>query len=314
MKKILPLAILVMSVVAISGCTNQTNNVVGNGLEITSFGSDQTTVVGSRTVRISMDVENLGDLIVDQAASMAYLTGSNVVTGSSDETAWSSATENDVKGLGKSLKPADVAREIPADKKTITWSLTSPTLPRGQTRTDTFIGRVYYDYQTILRGTVWAYPEAEADAARSKGEGLSSSSFTTTKGPLSISASVAPDPVLASDSDLTFTVYFTLSNVGKGTAFEKGSVSYDGTDLGIDYNQLNVIEFGKDDIVVTGASITSCDNDADQTVELVNGQATLACEMSLDSMPPTMKGYALTATVSYGYYQEQTTSIEVSGK
>jgi hypothetical protein len=314
LKKLIPLVVLVLAVVAISGCVEDGGVTTTNGLEITDFSSDQDSVFSGRDVRISMTVENLGDYSVADAKAMAYLTGSNLdLTTASVSTAWDGGTTGtQCMTFGKELKAADPAKDTEPGFKTVRWSLTAPSLPSGQSRTDQFIGRVYYDYQTVLRGTVWAYPEAEVDAIRSQGETPETSTFTSTEGPLEFEVTIAPDPVVVYNGDRTFTMYIKITNTGGGTVFDPGAVTYNtGTcsDISISLEELNIIDFATGNVVITGATPV-CDVNA----ELINGQATVVCDVTLTSDPATKQGYPVTITVDYGYYKDQELSITATGR
>lgn len=302
----------ILAIVLVSGCTipglenlsvGQTAGTAGNGLEITSFTADPSTVFSGSSVRLIMEVENQGGTTVENDKDMVYLTGSNFDS-------WGGTTYTH---FDKTMKSSDVVRDIPADTKRFSWSVRAPTLTAGQTRTDTFIGRVYHDYQTSANGNVWVYSESEAEAARTSGRPLYTPSFTYTKGPVGLSVSVSPTPVILYSGEATFTLYIKLSNLATGTIYHTGSVTYatgsESVKIDPSQDQLNWVN-----VAVTGSDLTLGDGcTGDQ--ELVAGkEATLVCEVTVNSAPDTFKSYALDVTVSYGYFTERTVSVTVQGK
>jgi len=185
--------------------------------------------------------------------------------------------------------------------------LFSPLLPAGQTRTDTFIGRVYYEYQTVARGTVWVYSESEADAVRSSKGTFEKSSFTSTKGPLKVDVSVSPETPILSSSDNLFTVEIRLSNIGGGTVYRINKLDYTSGEISLGTEDLDkvYVSFNSPDLIVSGCT-------GEQ--ELIAGKdTTLACDVRAP-VPVAKQGYSAEIVVSYGYYKEASTTVTVSGR
>lgn len=307
------LFLFVVPLVLISLCTSQQPaTVTGQGLEITNFTSDQDQVYSGRSVRLSMDVANLGQTTVWDSVSLVYLMGSNLNLDDTSGISWYNPDETLYKHFGKDMRPADPSRGVTADEKLFTWRLTAPTLPRGQTLSSEFTGRVYYEYQTVTRGTIWVYSEAEADAAKNKGEALETSSFTSSAGPVSAGITVGPDPPIVSASDNGFTMNINLKNKEGGTVYRINTIDYNpGTEdisLGTDdLNYVNVTIEG-----AAGLNITGCLGDQ----EMIGADTTLICDVVVnsDSLPATKTGFSPVITVAYGYYNDKKVSVEVIGK
>ena len=202
MKKIL---ISLLAIVLVAGCTipglpnlggTTTIGTAGKGLEITDFTAEPATVYSGATVRVTMDVENDGGTTVSSTKALAYLTGSDVNLGSADTRYWTSSADTEYKAFLRDMRAADVVKGTSADTTRFTWSLKAPTLPAGQTRTDTFYGRVYSDYATAINGNIWVYTEGESDAAKASGRSLNTASFASTSGPVGLSVKASPDPVI----------------------------------------------------------------------------------------------------------------------
>ena len=277
----------------------------GLGLEITSFTVEPSTVFSGASVRVIMETANQGGTTVEEGDAMVYLTSSN-----SDE--WDS---EQYYHFEKQMKAEDVVRGIPADTKRISFpSLTAPDLTPGQTRSDIFIGRIYHEYETSARGSIWIYDETESDAARAAGRSLYSSSFTYTKGPVGLQISVSPSPLVLYGDEDTFTVYIKINNLATGTIYSPGSVIYtnDSEDIGLEAEEINRVDVN----VTTDDELSGYETDCEGTdQELVAGRdLTLVCEVTVDSRPDTFKSYSFDVTVNYGYYTERTATVTVQGR
>jgi hypothetical protein len=295
-------------ILLIAGCTgsgidlgggNPTGS--GQGLEIISFGADPSTVYSNTTIRLTMEVQNLGGISVPGSKALVFLTGTNF-----DK--WNGGTTYNPFNSTE-MKSNDVVRNIPANTKKFVWSMKAPSLPAGQTETDSFIGRVYSEYQTVANGNVWAYSESEADAAKSAGRSLYTPSFTYTKGPVGLSVSINPNPVILYSGDNTFTMNIRVSNMAQGTIYLPGSVSYTGQDVKISSTEMNFVTITaeKADNVNIGDGCTG-------SQELVGGRdTTLTCVVTLPSVD-TFESFSIKVTAKYGYYTERTTTVTVQGR
>lgn len=318
MKKEILLATL--ATLFIAGCTQvqipqifqQTTTVIGGtGMVITEFAPDQTEVYGGQTDRFMMTVSNMGGHSVPDADSLVYLTGSAVDLTGDDTIYWTSATEDLIKKFNKEMKPYDPVRDIPADEKTISWSLTAPNISRGEQTEYLFIGRVYYDYQTKVTGNVWVYSETEADAARAADRALQKSTWSATSGPVAVNARVTQDPVILFGAENSFTLVIKVSNAGGGVLYEAGAIDYSTTDpdlLALTSSQINRV------IISGNVGGTALPTECTGTHELVGGKdLTLTCDVTI-TPPTTFQGFPITITADYGYYTERTASVMVSGR
>lgn len=274
----------------------------GNGLEIMSFTAEPSPVFSGSTVRLIMEVENRGGTNVVNGQSLLYLTGSNF-------DAWGGTPYN---LFGKEMKAEDVVRGVPADIKRFSWSLTAPSVPAGQTRQDTFIGRVYHEYRSSALGNIWVYTDTEAEASRTAGRQLYTPSFTYTKGPVGVQVRVSPDPIILYGTERTFTLFIKLNNLGTGTIFAPAIPNfYTRANVGLEPHQLNNVT------VHVSASPLKVGDECKGSQELVAGrETTLVCDVTIptDDVPETFKSFSLNVDVLYGYYTEQTTSVMVQGK
>lgn len=313
--------ISVLAIIAIAGCTipgvpgitSGPSFGTGNGLEIASFTAQPETVFSGSNVRVIMEVENKGGTTVASDKSIAFLTGSNVEFGPGPFSGMVWHDSNQYQTL-KEMKAEDVVRGLSPGTDRIMWTLNSPTLPAGQTRSDTFIGRVYCDYQTSAYGSVWVYPETEADAARTAGRTLEKSSFTYTKAPVGIEISTQPDPVIVYGDDQTFSLYIKVTNLATGTIYKTGNITYDTTSTNKNLisdalNRVNITVEKTSDLDITN------DDDCEGEQELVAGRpTTIVCDFNITGSVTTYKSYPINVKVNYGYYTEQTASVTVQGK
>ncbi len=332
MNKSLLLVLPLMATVLVAGCVDLGDwgggDIVtggeGDGITVVSFSADQDSVQEGKSVRINLDLENHGNYEVGSGYGIVYLTGSNLVKDATSDSNWNLTSGNIIQNFSKTLKPADPARDIPPTRATLRWTISAPKdLSRGQEKTDSFIARTYYNYRTSGTGTIWVYSEAEEIAARDRDEELPKSSLTTTQGPLGLSMSVAPDPVVISSDEEIFTLYITLNNNGGGTIFNntnRENIDYtkgtdlNSQDLNIEETFLNVPIIGIDgieDLIVDSSCYLSRDN-----LELIGGSTvTLACDVRVtDSDVGVKKGFPITITADYGYYKDNTLEIKAVGK
>ena len=297
------LIIPILAVLLVAACTsnnNEPSTVTGKGLEITSFTADQTEVQSGKTLRITMDVENSGGYKVPMAKSLAFLIfPSDWKFPDTSMKAW--------QKFGKDMDQADAARDVPADIDQLTWRLTAPTITTGQTRPDSFEGRVYYDYVTTVTGTVWLYSEAEYEAARTGGGTLSQATFESTEGPVTVEVTVSPNPPVITSTDKMFTLKMKITNAGGGTVYKTSALAYSTGDVNLDTADLNILS-----ISATPSSAFSSDCLGQQ--ELIRGKdLTLTCDVTA-SVPSTKQSFPIQITVSYGYWKAQSLTVDVLGK
>ncbi len=317
MKRIVLLATL--ATVFIAGCVTpqipfiapQPTVVAGAGLTITDFSVDPSEVYSTSTARVLMTVDNLGGSVASDSNSMVMLIGSALKLDDTTGMYWSNPSETIFKHFGKDMKPADPVREIPADTKTFTWSLTAPNVSKGQMNDYIFIGRVYYDYQSSVSGTIWVYSQSEADAARAAGRTLNKATFSAISAPVSLTVKATPDPVVLAPGENKFTLIITVSNVGGGTLYKKGAVDYT---TGSENVELTTDELNRVDISITAPGMTipaTCTGEQ----ELIGGKdLKIVCDVTVDTPPTTFQGYPITIKADYGYFTERTASVSVSGR
>jgi hypothetical protein len=308
-----------VAVLLVAGCTVPqewpwqqitTTAVGGAGMVISDFSVDPTSVYSNSNARVMMTVSDKGGAAVSDSNSVIYLTGSALSLSDTSGVYWRNSAEAIYKHFGKTMNPEDPVRGTPADEKTITWSLTSPNVSKGQTRSDIFIGRVYYDYQTSVTGTVWVYSQSESDASRAAGRTLNKAALSATSGPVALTVRTSPDPVVLSTGENSFTMTMKVSNVGGGALYRTGAVTYTSgsEDITLTTDELNKVNIA---VSAPGMTVSGCTGEQ----ELVAGKdITLSCDVIITSPPTTFQGYPITITATYGYNTERTATVTVSGR
>jgi len=315
-----------IAVLMVAGCTAQGGNIQwpwqlviptvggGSGLVITDFSPDQSTVYGGSSDRIMITVKNAGGFAVPNDKSLIYLTGSAIsfALGADDKIYWTSTVVGDgpIKHFGQTMKPVDAVKGTDADEKTITWNLKAPNITT-QTITTSFIGRVYYDYQTDVNGNIWIYSKDEADAARAAKRQIYQPTFTPSSGPVALTVTTSPTNVILQSGD-TFNLNIRVSSVAGGTLYRNNTINYataaTGDNLALTQDQLNKVY-----ITVNAPGLT-ISNPADCTGEqdLMGGKdVKLSCTMTPSTLPATLQSYPITITALYGYYVDRTTTVTV---
>ncbi len=299
----------IMGIILVAGCTGQpiVTSAEGNGLAVTSFTADVAEQFSGRTVRLFADFENAGESTVDNDKSLIWL-GGPIGTGLLE---WNLDTGTRTSAFGRDLKPRDVQRDLPAGKESKRWTIKAPALDPGQKKTDTFTVRAYYDYETKAIGSLVAYSEAEAIATREKGESLETSSFSTTKGPIELSARVVPDPVtvLEASGELA-TIEIVVGNAGGGTVYNRSTINSATTTPALEFDQLNRVFIKiETDLVETG---TTCETGLEE--ELIGGKpTTITCDFNI-SLPTASESHPIKISATYGYYTEAEVQVTAAGR
>jgi len=299
MKKIIAL-FAIFAIIAVSGCIGGDDEIVigpkGHGLEITNFSSNIYSLYSDQSTHITLVADNQGESIVDMDDGLALL----II--SSDWT----VTPSNAQSYKKDLSFEDPVRGTPAGSQYFTWTVKAPQLSPGQQRPDSITGRIYYDYQTTSTGTVWVYPETEAMSEREKGTILNVLTYKSKRGPIAISMSVVPDPVTVYSDGEMFTMTLQFTNVGGGTVYKDDVV--DSTSYDISDANRNVIRV---DLDIAGLTV---DETCLDHVEFFGNKATVICDVTIASAPPTKQSYPITVTADYGYYVDKIIQVDVSGR
>lgn len=320
--------IALMAIVAAAGCTIPGIPGIpgvgpgtfggGKGLEMTSFTAEPSTIYNGSTVKVIMEVENQGGSTAPATKSFAYLTGTNVKITSGDDRYWhrlsTDTTTDECGDITEAMKPADIVKGTPGDKKIFKWSLRAPNVDKGQTNPNSFMGRVYTEYMTAVNGNIWVYTEAEQEAAKASGRALGKATFASTSGPVTIQASATPDPVVISGSDKSFTLKITIINGQTGTIYKTGKIPSCPPTTSLTTEDLNKVNVT---ISAPDFDIKDATCQGTQEQELVGGSPTdMLCELQVKtaSVPTTQGSFPINIKAVYGYYTERTAGVTVQGK
>jgi hypothetical protein len=298
--------VAILAVILISGCVGQTTVTPtgGAGLTITSFSADMTEQTSDRDIRLFADFENQGESKIYANQSLVALIGP-IGTGLLE---WGDVPNN-ISAFRRDLNPADVARDLPAGSDSKQWKVRAPKLDPGQSKTDTFTVRTYYDYETKGVGSLEVYSEAESTAVKERGDTLEKAVFSTTHGPVEMTIRSVPDPVIALGNDVV-TLEITISNTGGGTVYKAGKITNNMADVPtLAYGDLNIVKLlVSTDLDETG---TNCKSNAEQ--ELIGGKpTTISCDFKVTA-PNTKQSYPVKISATYGYYTEQSIQLTAVG-
>ena len=296
------LSALIMFIILISSCVIPTifppiePILRGYALEITELEVIPPTAPSGSTVRVTMEIENLGDTTVYKNTAFGYFLGSGI-------------GDQEVL-IDKDMEPANEMLGTQPTRETLTWNVKVPSLERGQMRIQTFIGRVYQYYVTKAHGNIWVYTESESKALESAGKSLQYSSFDYGNGPIGIGMSVSPSPVIIYENYKIFSLSIRLRKIGSGTIFDWGTVIK---------RKERFKNIKPDDLNIISVEISEPDgldigDECRGTQTLIPGRdITLTCDVKVDKKIKTFESFPIEISVQHGYFTEKTTSITVEG-
>ena len=305
-----PLALALLLLVPFSGCiqpTSEQPTVTQAGIVITDFSASRDVVEGkNKPVRIYMEIENQGGYPVEEGKAIMCLIGSfgEVSTGM-----WQLESDQCQKTTRR-LEAYDPVNNIPGGTTRATWSLKSPFIYYPDQRTDGFTGRVYYNYKTRTTAKIVVYSEAEIEAAKQRGETLSSiQEQIKSMSPVQIQVSV---PNIIRVEDEIFSLEITVSNIGGGVVFNSTKIDWDAeitTPPELTIDDLNYIKLSL--TVPSGLEKEFCED----IIELKKGETrTITCDFRITETITTKKSYPIIIEAEYGYYVDKELSITVRGK
>lgn len=273
--------------------------VLGNSLEITNFEVFPNPVSSGSKVTVRMDIENLGDYTVPEEYGFVYFTGPSLtLTG-----------EQKTQQLDKDMEAGNEIKGIHPSRDSFTWSFNAPSLEKGQKKTQTYMGRIYHNYETTVFGNLWVYSEAESRAVESSGKSFLQSSFDSGDAPIMAYISVSPNPAIIYD-DKIITLSIRIIKVSSGTVYEwRDSASYTNGEKNIEVEELNKI-----DITIPGYGFNVLD-DCEGEHYLVSGkELTMTCDLLITKSITTFDSIPIEVIIKYAYTTEKTTSIVVEGR
>ena len=251
MKKLLPL-LLVIGAVLVSGCgsipqiTTEEDKIGTNGLIITSFSSDASSIPAGDSIELLLEVKNVGgaeatDAIVD-------LSGVYFGTGTLD---WNCGGDEKTSGVKLTTPLLPPEQGIPGDVDSNSWYCKSPSDIKSDTPY-TFDVRMTYGYSTDVTGKLnfvdddyWG--SLSQDEKQKLAGGVSF--LSQSDGPLSIKlysgSRTRPFVIYPGETTEEHTLRIIIQNVGSGKPVDH-EVTIESLDLG---GELSLVK--KEDCVKT---------------------------------------------------------------
>lgn len=252
-------------------------------------------VFENNPLTVMLRVENRGTFSLRQGDAQIYLSGfdNRIITG--------------IPGTGKSVPPLEGRSQyVPQggfDVVSFDATISSLTGLRVDKYEPILLATACYKYETQASGQICIDPNPFAPSRTQKVCTPGIVSLGSQGAPIAVSAvGVEPNP-----GRTRFAI--SIQNVGGGTVFlQKDMSKCSPSSGGLGYTELDVVELV--DVTVSGTSIKqSCRPVNNNNVRLVNGQATIYCEL------PTQGNQAYVSAINvylrYGYSQTASTRIEI---
>ncbi|MBI4019643.1 MAG: hypothetical protein HY364_05350 [Candidatus Aenigmarchaeota archaeon] len=221
MSAIRSLCFIIMVILA-AGCTASARPVTvsaSDGLQINDFSADTTDVFSNEAVRLNLEVENIGGTTAQNINAVLF----------GSVRSWENVPSGAQK-LADAMTPPLLGSGSPGDMSKRIWTMTAPYLPQGLSQDYPIGVRVGYDYTTTSITSFDVINYDQFDLLRKKGEfaqmdSVSGNSNAPVKVQLTASSPMRPRIRCAEDAlnCISETVTLTLSNVGSGVPFKKGS-------------------------------------------------------------------------------------------
>jgi hypothetical protein len=316
--KIVTPFILLALVLAVSGCVGQKPVTVApnDGLVITNFDADQTTVDEGESVSFTLDIENQGG--TDATSIIAELSGIEGQWRNLDGTLVVDTMPKE-KNL---LKPPEPESNLPGDFKTFTWRLKTPEVPQLTYTLPPVIAKVIYNYKTTGSIQIHALSKTFYKTEfLAKNKPLTSTmTVQNTNAPVKIELTDKTNAIIvddASDADeiQTFPVRFLLKNVGSGFPITEG---VPGRFLGT-IKLAGPFKFADCLGFRDTSEVEIIPDNVDEFAKLKTrtGEALISCDLSV---PKSLWGERQEETIDmkfdliYRYYIDRSVSIQIIGK
>jgi len=313
MKKYL-LVLVVMTIIAISGCTQRSTTVdVNNGLKINEFSADPIEAESNDLVTFLLEVENVGGTTAKDVVANLY----------GVQNQWLDTNNNKVdstltKEIG-TLKPPDISRNIPGDFKMVQWTLRAPRMPEGTKQKLPVTVRVTYIYNTTGSIVIKAFSDQQQKIEQNLKNWPPANPFvvTNTNAPIKIDVparyqnSIIVDTTNTDDQKEQLRIEFI--NVGKGWPVTENVP-------GRMYGTIRLYgpaEFSDCLGVTSGNEIAIDESNIDLVKLKSDGKVPVACEIKInkDQWGNAPEGIiTMTFEMYYLYYLEETAPVTVIGK
>lgn len=295
--RLLALVAVLVTVVAISGCTaprppsNGSGSGSGSsgGFEVTpsdglslSFSAPQNPYNEDDPIILELQMENTGEAEATWGNGFVRTFGASFII---DNGGPCTGNQNPADGSLTPLSPVVTGAQQAGGQVTVVWRCDN-TVDLAEGEHDTFPAgvEVQYGYGTTVTAPITLISDAEYDS--SGGQVQTENSAAPVHATVKLSS---PRPVPEGGATLSAPIEF--HNVGDGEVV--GEVSIDSISVG---------------------GSTGPDISCPQTqFELVQGSRTLTCDVTVNNAPPVQTDYTLDMTLSYTYMESLQSSITING-
>jgi len=295
--------ILIALTVIIAGCTNGNGeeDVDGDGVRITSFDSDSTSIVEGQSTNLQLRTINEGDVDAENVVVRLF----NLPMGDSDSV-WQVTQGDDVTThQGGTLRAGD--DDIPAEEGETTWTLDAPEIG-SQDRDYSAHTRLYYMYSTEANSDLELVEDDEWDGVQTD------TGTSNTAGPIEIEVQ-SRSPIRYFDEEPEESLCLDIRNEGDGTPLNPDAlVQEDGNDRWETDDYEDEVEVTIDDS--TGVEFESQTGEDGNTVtaSLTQDRDRQCFDMDLPGDISIRQDVPLSITADYGYAIDDSTTLSVESR
>ncbi|MFB6200284.1 MAG: hypothetical protein ABEJ83_05345 [Candidatus Nanohaloarchaea archaeon] len=322
-KNILAIFIIAATVVA-SGCGGNSNQNTPSTspIKIQDFSAFPNPVPAGQTVQFNIELKNKGDV---DAQNVAFRLFNPPFGTSGQKRTWRGVNRDLTSTGGRTLSTFNTLRapteNNPAIPATATISMTAPEIGQGNTISYTFLGKLFYTYNTSAQTEIQVMSQ---ERFRESGVARKQPSVDTSSGPIQLDVRTAT-PIIqySGDTGPNSEMCVIVRNKGSGTPFlvDGSNSALTGSDRVYNVNDSNA-----DKVKLTVHDVGNFDLDANPetdtdknsvTVKLV-GSKGIQC-FGIDQTDSVTEGsgqktYNVQMEAKYGYTRETSTAVTVEGR
>lgn len=305
--KLLVLALPIVAVVLVSGCTGGGSGIAtGPGITILNWEPDYSSVESGDDVQLRLQIQNQGG---ERAENVRALL--TVLTFGGNEWLLRGTSGSPEVMLEDYMLPPNPRYGTEGEKKDYIWYLTAPQLPEGLTQTYTPGVRVFYDYVTTATKPITIVNDNELRHLEDTGGSLPSQPSQYSGGPLAVTVTTGAH-IKVGDYGHSFPITIHIENTGGGIPYwgAQQSMLY-----GISEDEEYMVRLGIQ--LPPGVIFETCQEysgTVGQAVQLWKGRsADISCKLAIPSPPPVAQEGTVTLFVYYSYAIDRSTSITVKG-
>jgi hypothetical protein len=318
------LVLALLFTLTVSGCTRQVQT--GYGVVIEEFTPAFAEVYPEEPIIFLLKVKNIGSveamdvhaellgLDEDWAASSKGVGQGPITPGGEKlpEESWCRFTETEKH---RTLKPPDLFYGTEGEVATCTWKYKAPDIPSGFKPTYDITARVFYTYSTDVVKSFTLASAGELYKLKEQGKSLPSSTVSSTKSPVSITAeSDDPIRVWSDKGSVSLPLKITISNTGGGMVCSVGKCKKTGED-GHEWNKLNLYFKPLGGGIVLGSECRgNGDGGGGKVVEVwPNRDNTIICEIEFTEISNIVghEERLLQISAVYSYFADAESSVTI---